>query len=446
MLLLPVDLRFYSKYPTMNRISYLILFLLIGFTAKSQVLTVTTESNEACINESIWLKASGHNLYVWSDTVRLDTYLSDSVNFSAPTAGTYSITVLGYTIFPADTDTVAFNITVNPNPTVTINSSANAANNFICIGDTATLQALGNGLSAFAWSPAISTTDSAGQSTGVYPALTTSYVVTVTDTNGCSNTGTKQVKVNLNPPSVAIDVSTSIICPGGQTTLIANGNGLQFAWDNASTLNVSNAKTVIASPTTTTTYSVTATLNACNTVATTTIEVQDAPLMTVTESTNGASICLDSFATITTVCDSCDYYIYNFPNSTVQTTNATQIVSPNVVGAVNIIVNGVGGNGCRAIENVTINVDDCFNGTPFAVQELTAADLVLVQRNQQIQVSTPVRINAVDVYNILGSRVASIAGVASNSASIDASSLSSGIYIVMVKSENGEVTKKLYLN
>ncbi|MDP4964514.1 MAG: T9SS type A sorting domain-containing protein, partial [Salibacteraceae bacterium] len=226
----------------------------------------------------------------------------------------------------------------------------------------------------------------------------------------------------------------------------ANGNGLQFAWDNASTLNVSNAKTVIASPTTTTTYSVTATLNACNTVATTTIEVQDAPLMTVTESTNGAAICLDSFATINTVCDSCDYYIYNFPNSTVQTTNATQIVSPNVVGAVNIIVNGVGGNGCRAIENVTINVDDCFNGTPFAVQELTAADLVLVQRNQQIQVSTPVRINAVDVYNILGSRVASIAGVASNSASIDASSLSSGIYIVMVKSENGEVTKKLYLN
>jgi hypothetical protein len=95
---------------------------------------------------------------------------------------------------------------------------------------------------------------------------------------------------------------------------------------------------------------------------------------------------------------------------------------------------------------VTINVDDCFNGTPFAVQELTAADLVLVQRNQQIQVSTPVRINAVDVYNILGSRVASIAGVASNSASIDASLLSSGIYIVMVKSENGEVTKKLYLN
>jgi len=168
--------------------------------------------------------------------------------------------------------------------------------------------------------------------------------------------------------------------------------------------------------------------------------------MTVTESTNGALICLDSFATITTVCNSCDYYIYNFPNSTLQTSSTSQVVSPNIVGAVNIIVNGVGGNGCRAIETVVINVDSCYIGTPFSVKELTAADLVLVQRNQQIQVSAPATINAVEVYNLLGARVASITGVSSSSTSIDASSLSTGIYIVMVKSENGEVTKKLYLN
>lgn len=430
----------------MNRFSYLILFLLIGFTAQSQVLTVNTESDDACINESIWLKASGHNLYVWSDTVRLDTFIGDSVNFSAATAGNYAITVLGYTIFPADTDTLVLNITVNPNPTVTINSSANSANNFLCLGDTAILEALGNGLAAYAWSPAISTTDSTGQTTGVFPTSTVVYNLMVTDTNGCMATGTKQVKVQSSSPTLALASENSVICPGGSTEITATSNGLSFSWDNAATLNPSTGKVVVASPTTTTTYTVTATLNACTTLGSITIGVLDAPALTVSDNLNGAAICLDSFAVITTVCPECVSYIYTFPNSSVQTTNTSQVVSPNEPGQINILVSGVGGNNCKSDETVTINVDDCFNGTPFSVEELVASDIQMIQRSGIVEIIAPVAMNSVVLYDLLGSQVFEVNQLNANTTLVDVSTFSSGIYIMMVKSDNGDVTKKLYLN
>lgn len=430
----------------MNRISYLILFLLIGFTAKSQVLTVNTESDDACVNESIWLKASGHNLYVWSDTVRLDTFVGDSVNFSSATAGNYAITVLGYTVFPADTDTLVLNITVNANPTVTINSSANSANNFLCLGDTATLEALGNGLVSYAWSPGITTTDSTGQTTGVFPTTTVVYDLMVTDTNGCMATGTKQVKVQASSPTLALASEDSVICPGGSTEITATSNGLNFSWDNASTLDPSTGKVVMASPTTTTTYTVTATLNACTTLGSITIGVLDAPALTVSDNLNGSSICLDSFAVITTVCPECVSYIYTFPNSSVQTTNTSQVVSPNQAGQIQILVSGVGGNSCKSSETVTINVDSCFNGTAFSVRELAASDVQMIQRSNTVEIIAPVSMSNVVLYDLLGSQVAGLNQLNSNTALVDVSALSSGIYIMVVKSDNGDITKKLYLN
>jgi hypothetical protein len=430
----------------MNRISYLILFLLIGFTAQSQVLTVNTESDDACVNESIWLKASGHNLYVWSDTVRLDTVIGDSVNFSASTAGNYAITVLGYTVFPADTDTLVLNITVHSNPSVIINSSANSANNFLCLGDTATLEALGNGLASYAWSPGISTTDSTGQITGVFPTSTVSYELMVTDTNGCTATGIKQVKVQANSPSLDLSSEDSVICPGGSTEITATSNGLSFSWDNASTLNMNTGKIVEASPITSTIYNVTATLNACNTFGSITVGVLDSPAMTVTESTNGASICLDSFSVITAICAECVSYIYTFPNSSVQTTNTSKVVSPNQAGQIDIIVSGVGENSCKTIETVTINVDSCFNGTAFSVEELSASDIQMIQRSNTVEVLAPVAMNSIALYDLLGSQVIELSQLNTNSTLVDVSALSSGIYIMVVRSDNGNVTKKLYLN
>lgn len=430
----------------MNRIIYAFLFVLISVAAKSQTLAVSTQSNDACINQSIWLKASGHDLYVWSDSVRLDTIIGDSVNFSSAVSGNYSITVLGYTVFPADTDTMSVTITVHGNPAITINSSANSANNFICLGDTAILDALGNNLVSYAWSPAISTTDSMAQSTGVFPTSNVTYTVTVTDVYGCQNTSSKQVKVNPTSPSITMEVANSVICPGGSTKIVAQGNGLQFEWTPAASLNVSNAKEVIASPMTTTTYQVTATLNACKTVASTTVNVLDAPNLTVSESTNGASICLDSTAIITAVCPDCIYYVYNFPNSSVQTTSTTQVVSPNIPGAIDILVQGIGENTCKSVETVTINVSDCFNGTPFSIEELTAADIQVAKKGSRLNVVAPVELTAVEVYNLLGEMVINVKAINKSSVSLDASTFGAGVYVVMVKSDLGNVAKKVYLN
>lgn len=431
----------------MNRISYLILFLLLSVSATAQV-TVTTEANEACSGETVWFKASGaYQLFIWSDTNNLDTIVGDSVNFTA-TAGTYNITVLGYSVFPLDTDTVSFTYTVNALPSVNINSSANAANNFICLGDTATLTADDLGFDAYAWSPGLMTTDSTAAETMVFPSMTQTFSLMVTDSNGCSATATRQVKVNATIPGISIESPTNTLCPGQSVNLTGVSNfstSTTFEWAADASLNTNTGANVVATPTTTTTYTVTGTYNACTKSASKTITVLEAPTMSVTESSNGSSVCLDETVTIETTCALCDYYVYHFPNSTLQTTATTQTVSPNNVGAVNITITGYAENGCFDGDVVTINVDDCYVGTPFSVEELTADDVTITRNGGIISVAAPVALSQVRIYSILGEEVANASGIDAQQVNVNASELASGLYVIMVQTESAEITKKLYL-
>src|SRR5213075_3371457 len=80
------------------------------------------------------------------------------------------------------------NLTVNPLPTVTVNSPT------ICNGQSTTLTANNNASSpSYVWSPGGATT----ASIIVSPTATTTYSVLVTDgTTGCTNTGSGTITVN----------------------------------------------------------------------------------------------------------------------------------------------------------------------------------------------------------------------------------------------------------
>ncbi|MEZ5048568.1 MAG: hypothetical protein R2766_02845 [Saprospiraceae bacterium] len=85
----------------------------------------------------------------------------------------------------------------------------------------------------------------------VCPDETTSYTVTVTDENGCTNTATVTVTVNPLPtPAISGDLE---ICDGETTTLTASG-GTSYEWNTGAT-----TASINVSPSTTTTYSVTVT-------------------------------------------------------------------------------------------------------------------------------------------------------------------------------------------
>jgi hypothetical protein len=122
-------------------------------------------------------------------------------------------------------------VTVNPVPTVTVNSPT------ICAGQSATLTA--NGAATYLWSNLATT-----NSITVSPTATTTYTVTGT-TAGCASAASAQVTVNPLP-AVDLGADTITLQQGQQDTLDAGGQGLTYDWstgETTSTIIVTNAGT-----------------------------------------------------------------------------------------------------------------------------------------------------------------------------------------------------------
>ncbi|MBK8586591.1 MAG: hypothetical protein IPN88_14690 [Bacteroidetes bacterium] len=102
-------------------------------------------------------------------------------------------------------------------------------NDTICSGMVANLTASGG--SSYLWNPGTLTT----ASIAISPSASTTYVVTVTDNNGCSSTDAANVIV-ASPPQ--LNVQDRTICLGATATLTANvfgggGNpgGYSYLWN-----------------------------------------------------------------------------------------------------------------------------------------------------------------------------------------------------------------------
>lgn len=116
----------------------------------------------------------------------------------------------------------------------------------ICSGDCTILSVSGG--NTYLWN-----TGDESYNITVCPTITTSYSVTVTDSNGCTNSDEITVTVNTKPnPYVS---GTKIICKNECTDLLAFG-GASYHWSNGETTNP-----ITVCPSSTTIYTVTATSN-----------------------------------------------------------------------------------------------------------------------------------------------------------------------------------------
>ncbi len=157
--------------------------------------------------------------------------------------------------------------------TATVKSlpAATASNNGpVCVNGTLNLSASGgtgyswagpNGYSSTSQNPSFT----AGASSGG------TYTVTVTGSNGCTNTASTVVTVNTLP-TVAISPTTATIVTGGSITLTASGADT-YSWSPATGLSATNTATVTANPTSTKAYVVTGTVSATGCVNSTTYTV-----------------------------------------------------------------------------------------------------------------------------------------------------------------------------
>jgi len=290
-------------------------------TTQSQTITVNPlptvnagANLSVCTGASVTLSGSGASSYAWNNNVQ------NGVSFIPNATTTYTVTG---TDANGCANTAQTTVTVNALPTVTA-----PANQTVCSGTIVTL--MGGGASTYAWNN--------GVSNGVaFPAnATTTYTVTGTDVNGCTNTAQTTVTVNALPSVTA--TANQAVCAGTSVTISGSG-ALSYSWNNG----VQNSAAF--TPNATTTYTVTGTdANGCSNTAQTTVTVN--PLPAVSGGTNQA-ICSGAAITLSGSGASSYTWNNNVQNGVSFTPNATQTYT----------VTGIDNNGCSNVATVTVTVN-----------------------------------------------------------------------------------------
>jgi hypothetical protein len=174
-------------------------------------ITVSTTSTLLCEGKPATLTAvSPVNNYTWTP-----------VNISGSTAIVAPTSNMVYTVFGTDgtcsgTQTLAIN--TNPNPTITVVSSASV----ICAGQTVSMSA--TGANSYTWTPGNMT----GSQIMASPPSTTLFVVTGENTFGCTSIQNQVVLVNA-APVINISVNPGLVCAGQSATLLASG-AANYVW------------------------------------------------------------------------------------------------------------------------------------------------------------------------------------------------------------------------
>lgn len=240
------------------------------FVAASPQAAFTASDSTVCAGDTVFFTDTSSP----SDSIALWIYdfgdegSSDNVDSAQHSfhrfmnAGVYTVTLTVRTISGCE-NSFSKLIHVNALP------PANAGNDqTICSGDTAQLHA-GGGIS-FAWNASPFLSDSASADPFAYPSVTTTFIVQVTDTNGCRSSDSVIIHVS----TVEVDAGNdTAVCFGTSAFLHASG-GVSYQWIPATTLSDSTASDPVASPDETTVYYLTATDSAgCTAVDSVTVHV-----------------------------------------------------------------------------------------------------------------------------------------------------------------------------
>jgi PKD repeat protein len=226
--------------------------------------TLTVNSPTICNGQSVNLTASGATTYSWSSG-----QTTSSIAVTPSASATYTV----YGTSASCTNSLVSSISVNPNPTVTVNSGA------VCSGQAANIVA--SGATTYSWS--------SGQTVAsifVTPSVTTTYSVTGT-TGSCSGTNVSTITVN---PSPTVTVNSATICNGQSVNLTASG-ATTYSWSSGQT-----TSNISVSPTSNTSYTVVGTTGSCSGNSISNITVNSNPTVTVNSATicNGQSVNLNA--------------------------------------------------------------------------------------------------------------------------------------------------------
>jgi hypothetical protein len=280
--------------------------------------------------------------YCWDFDGNTNTCESTAQNpiWQFPASGTYTVTLK---ITDATGCMATYSVTMNVPPFLT-SVTVSASQNPICLGQSVTLSASGTGatITSCTWQGG-----NTGQSIIVTPQGPSTWCVTCTDANGCTATDCETIEVKETPNVTA---TTASICEGDAYTIMVTSSpaATSYSWSpgGATTQNLT------VTPSTTTTYTVTAGLNGCFGSATSTVFVNPKPTIQINGLPSG-DICLGQTVNLNATGNSTQYqWLPSGPGT------AVYAFTPTNLGQNNVSVQGTL-NGCTNTVSGSFNVVDC---------------------------------------------------------------------------------------
>ncbi|TAL57492.1 MAG: T9SS type A sorting domain-containing protein [Bacteroidetes bacterium] len=236
---------------------------------------VTTNASCLCSGTTSVTVTGGTGPYAYSWSNGATT---SSVTGLCP--GTYTLTATdSYSVACSNVTTV----TIANTPTLAFNTlKTNATCTAACNGGATVTVTGGTGPYTYAWSPSGGTTSAA---TGLCAGTT--YTITATDANGCTNVG-NTIAIGVTPLAVSFvntNANCSTSCNGTSTASVVGGTGsYTYAWAPSGGTNATATGLCGG-----TTYTLTVTANACSQVVTTTIASN--PIVAVSMFNNTPASC-----------------------------------------------------------------------------------------------------------------------------------------------------------
>ncbi|HKR05231.1 MAG TPA: gliding motility-associated C-terminal domain-containing protein [Bacteroidia bacterium] len=299
---------------------------------------------DVCISDSGSFSVTNTSSSTYNWLINGGTILSgngtNAITANWTASGTVTVSVIETNSYGCVGDTVSLTITVHTLPAANAGSDVD-----VCTGQGVQLNASG-GVS-YIWSPPAGLSSTTISNPIASPATSTVYIVFVTDTFGCKNSDSVLVTVN-NLPVITL-TPNSAVCIGSSIQLTAGG-GSTYQWSPTGTLNNPNINNPVATPTTTTTYTVIVMdQNTCVDSATVTITVNALPAITASGDT---TICEGTNANLS----ASGGISFNWtPAGTLNnSTVSNPVASP--TSLTTYTVTGTDANGCSNTDKVTVHV------------------------------------------------------------------------------------------
>jgi hypothetical protein len=385
------------------------------------VSVVSKTDSARCGPGIVGLKAIGSpgTTIKWYDVPSGGTSIGTGTNFTTPlltiTKIYYASAALGAT---CESPRVAVTAKINPIPVVNLGSDITT-----CQGDPATFNA--GVFNAYLWDNGATT-----QTRTVTAAGT--YYVTVTGVGNCKGSDTVQL---LNHPKPTVNLGNdTAICPGATLTLNAGNPGMEYIWDDGSTV---QTRTVSAAGI----YSVTVTNQFdCFNTDMISVIVKDVPFGNINAvHGNPATYTFDVLNPMYAV-----GYLWDFGDGSPQESGLMKQHTYTANGIYTVKLTLVGDCGADAVKYRTVDVFDAGTTGIGNIEDNNAVVLYPNPAKESVTIEnkSDLTFKAAEVFNILGQSINTAPVISVSKITLRTADLASGIYSIRIETDKGFFIRK----